>query len=90
VLRIDCFRDRVSERYLLNSVSGFEAEAEGVGLGDDYAKVVTLSTKWWFDGLDKLIKFHLHRIKHPLYNLICAEDDKNENRVQLKIFELAI
>jgi hypothetical protein len=79
VLRVDFFCDRSSDKYYVNSVSGFDAEAEGVGIGSNYASVVANCEAWWFVMVDKLIKHHLLRINHPCYQTIC-EDDSDTTR----------
>lgn len=74
VLRVDFYCDRRTDTYFVNSVSGFDAEAEGVGIGSNYATLIANSEAWWFAHADKLIKYHLQRINHPVYQVICDDD----------------
>lgn len=74
VMRVDFYCDRSTDTYFVNSVSGFDAEAEGVGIGSNYTTVLTNSEAWWFVNGDKLIKRHLQTINHPVYQMICEDD----------------
>jgi hypothetical protein len=90
VLRVDFYCDRSTDSYYVNSVSGFDAEAEGVGIGTNYLTVANNCEAWWIIKVDKLLKKHLERSGHPAYQWICEDDANGVVRFKEEIFKVSI
>ena len=74
LLRVDFFRLRSNGKYYVNSVSGYEAEVDGVGLGNKWNALQTKCVHWWIKELNAGMLFQLKRIKHFLFEVVVNED----------------